>query len=338
MHKTGSSALQAALSELKIPGIYYPATRSRDHNGLLASAFRENPSLHLLRRGLDPSQIEIHRSRARDTLSRILAKAPSEAAVILSAEVLYSFTESELVALKAFLSAFERDVKAVAFIRAPASYMASSFQEQLKRGRLRLDLSYLYPRYQARIGCFDAVFGVDRVMLIPFEPHRPEVVSIVDRLLERLGISHRVGPIPKQNQGLSRDAVSLLYAMRVFGTSFGSGPEAMLSNDRLLALLGTLSGPALNFSEALLSPVLSAQREDMEWLHQRLGLELTDQAPDPLTSVKSEGDLLDFSPNAYAWLAQQCEKYELKPPENNSPSSIAAAMEAIRNTSGTSAH
>lgn len=327
MHKTGSTALQGALSELHIPGIFYPRTRTRDHNGLLASVFRHSPSLHLLRQGFSEEQIDERRSSSRKALKHIMESRPHGTATVLSAEVLFSFYPSELHALRTFLVGYDPEVKAIGFIRAPSAYMASSFQEQLKRGVIEFNLEFLYPKYQKRIEKFDRIFGNENVLLIPYKPENPK--SIADSFLARIGLSHRVGQVSQTNRSLSRDAVSLLYAFRKFGNQLGVGNFQICANERMIKLLEALPGPPFCLHRELMSPFLQQHEADLRWLEERMGEVLVDVQPDQPTAIRSEDDLLEFSSGALHWLGVQCAQFRLPASGLNNPRGVSAAMEAL---------
>src|SRR4029079_5237682 len=100
----------------------------------------------------------------------------------------------------------------VGYVRPPAGFVTSAFQERVKGGSLRrFDVASGYRNYQNCFGKFDAVFGRERVHLWKFDPPSfPDGCAVRD-FCARLGIALPARRIRRLNESLSREMVSLLY-------------------------------------------------------------------------------------------------------------------------------
>jgi hypothetical protein len=97
-----------------------------------------------------------------------------------------------------------------------------------------------------------------------------------------------------------------LFAYRKFGPGFGVGPTVLRENRRLASRVAKLSGPKLRLHSSLVAPVIAERREDIEWMEARLGVSLAeDLAAHDEGAIRSEEDLLRFSPETLQWLAEQ---------------------------------
>ena len=70
---------------------------------------------------------------------------------------------TDLHGILALLGSTCGDLRACGFVRSPASFMESVFQQRLKSGNATFNPRALYPGYRARLEKFDLALGRERV-------------------------------------------------------------------------------------------------------------------------------------------------------------------------------
>ena len=185
----------------------------------------------------------------------------------------------------------------IAYVRQPISYMESAFQQAVKgRGERRIGGSRFWPRYRERFEKLDTVFGRENVLLKLF---RPDVLLDGDVVLDfahELGLTVSPEQVVRANEGLSLEAVALLFAQRTWGEGFVRGFRgAPGMNAAFAATLGRIGSSRLAFSAELVAPWVAGNRGDVEWIEERLGCAVLDTPQTSGRLVTSEGDLLDIA-------------------------------------------
>jgi hypothetical protein len=298
MHKTGSSSIQRSLQNFEDAKFLY-ADLGEDPNHSLAvyTVFATNPEKHHLHRsaGRGPVAVREYADQVRSMLERSAAAARGRTLVI-SGEDIGVLNQNELKALREFLEARFDNITIAGYIRPPASFMASSFQQLVKTASARwFDPQQLYREYQRSFGGFDSVFGRDRVKLWKFDPKSFPGACVVQDFGRRLGIAIPKRRIVRVNESLSRGAVSALYTYAKFGSALGAqsmrGPEGM----RIGVALGD-GADKFRFSGDLVRSVLNQKREDIAWMEARLGETLHEETAPSSDDVRDEQDLLRPDP------------------------------------------
>ena len=310
MHKTGSSSIQRSLAErLDDPGFRYVTTGVANSSGGIAIGFLHDPATYQGSRktGMSDSQLEQRRQIIRQRLSAQLRRDGTPGATaLLSAEYISAMKAGDFSNLCDFFAAHGYAVTAVGYIRSPKSYMESAFQQRVQGGFNAFEIPRVYPYYRNHFEKFDAVLGRQRVRFWYFDPSSFTGNCVVQDFCRRLGITFHPENVVRTNEGLSRSAVSLLYAYRRFGPEFGVGPTVIRENLLLSQQVAQLRGPKLRFHSSLVAPVLEEQRDDVAWMEERLGTSISeDLTRDDDGAIRSEQELLVFVPEALQWLAQQ---------------------------------
>ena len=294
MHKTGTSSIQASLHGGLLGADYrYADLGKANHSGIICAAMQrdgngllaDNPSLGELRRALSDN---------------------TWMALIISGEGICRLDVDQLRALRDVLTEYVDTVKVVAYVRPPLGYIESAFQQRLKSNDLSLaDALDSYPHYRIRFEKFDRIFGRENVDLWKFDPRCFPSRCVVRDFCSRLGLDFPPERVVRVNDGLSRQAVALLYAYRKFGRG-GADPILSKRFERgLVDRLTQIPGPKLRFSPAVLGSVLQDHADDIRWMENRLGAGLTEDAADETSGVNDEEDLLQVEPSALGWLASQ---------------------------------
>lgn len=288
MHRTGSSAIQKSLhGRLSSANFSYLDIGQANHSQLLNKAFSHSGKQQ-------PGD-----SRAQ--LVTALDGCTGET-VVLSADSLSTMAEEELAELKAFLGRWFGEIRVVGYVRPPVAFMASQFQQRLKKALPSWQA--IRPRYRFRFEKFDRLFGREQVQLWKFDPSIFPEGNVVRDFCARLGIPLAVESIVNVDEGMSRDAVALLYAYRLHH-GMATTPAVLQREEQLVKTLSALPGPKLRFGEALLREKWPEIEGDVRWMEGRLGETLAEEpSQDGITSLE---ELCDSSPFAktLAWLGSE---------------------------------
>jgi hypothetical protein len=91
----------------------------------------------------------------------------------------------------------------------------------------------------------------------------------------------------------------------MYGPGYGKGWAALGANIRLVEKLSELKGSRAFFHSSLLTSTEDKWRPDVEWAMQRTGFDLLGDIyeDDDKQCVRSQDDMLRFSPRSLDWLA-----------------------------------
>lgn len=338
MPKTGTTSIQKTLHALAgrpDAGFVYLSKRRTNANQLVATLFRAERFPRgrrgILRRLL---RLVLPSSRPSNIARGYLVSSLAEAGQlpsILSSENIHRIRPEDLQALHALYRSAGVTPHAVGYIRSPKSFMESAFQQRLKTGLDTLDMARLYPAYQRSYEKFITVFGTDHVHFWPFEPSLFKNRCAVQDFFTRLGLPLDKKQVQRVNESLSLHATQMLYAYRKHAALHGG--RAMGKGNRLLTFrLAELAGPKLRLHSTLVGPELARHAADIRWMEERLGTSLQEDINrDDERAIRSEADLLNFSPQALAWLAQQlgpCEQADKV--RTGQPEAVAIGLHALR--------
>jgi hypothetical protein len=303
MHKTGSTSIQESLAGFEDESFFYARLEgSGNHSLPIFSLFAPRPERHHLHRsaGRSSEDIRAYIDNVWNQLDRSIAKARGRT-LLISGEDISGLQEPALIKLRDCFRERFKQLTIVGYVRAPAGFIASSFQQRVKSGTIDFfDLMRMYRNYEETFGKFDRVFGRDNVRLYKFDPSDfPEGCAVQD-FCRRIGIALPKRRIVRHNESLSRHAVAALYTYRKLGERLGPHP---IGGQNGLAL-GTLIGGSdkFRFSAAAVKPVLVGNRSDIAWIEARLGETLSEDLDEERPgSVRDEADLLTPDP----WLANR---------------------------------
>jgi hypothetical protein len=315
MHKTGSSSIQASLFRKPLgEGFHYVDFGVDNPTGPILNMFQA-PELrykHLVARGarLGYEAFLAERDPRRERLSAELSGVRART-LIISAEGLTLLSESELASFRDYIGQYVDAIDAFAYVRRPKEFMESMFQQQVK-GRLgRLDLRELYPAYRQRFEKFDRVFGVEHVHYRLFGAERFPGGCVVQDFCDRVGVPLAKDAIVRVNEGLSRNAVALLYVYRKYARAIGSDRYTIGQDKLLVEELAKLRGPKLRFSWQVVEPVLKENESDLGWMETRLGVSLREiPGPREPDAIQDEADLLTLDPGTLNWLGTRLRRQE----------------------------
>jgi hypothetical protein len=334
MPKTGTTSIQRSLSKRLSDARFHYIDLGSNPNHAIATAFKGEPSRYRrhAKLGTPPEQLPHLRDMALRKLRAELETAATRTG-ILSAEIICTMRAQDIRGLNAELAARGSPVMAVGYVRRPKEAMESVFQQQVKGGRRQtFDTNQLFPKYRGRLRKMDEVFGRENTQAWLFDPARFPGNCVVQDFCARLGIAFDPGAVVRANDALSRPALSLLYAYRKLGPGYGTGPDVIRENKLLIRRLRALPGPKLRLHSGLVVPVIDSRREDIAWTEERIGVSLAeDLGAHDQHAVRSEDDLLAFTPESLSWLAKELgPEFAPKWRPDMSPGQVAEWMHLLR--------
>ena len=301
MSKTGTSSIQQTFAAItneqltKNPtNILYPSGDS-NHSFLTALLFMKNPLRNpgFKALGLTSDDIEVLKKDRRAELIAQIRASDAET-FFMSSELLSSFTAGRMRKMKVFLDRHFEDAQILAYVRPPVGYMTSAFQQRLKGNLTNLEL--VWPKYRKRFEVMDKVFGKENVNLKIFDRNTLYKGDVVADCAKFIGFELEPDQIINKNESLSLEATALLYIHRKYGTGFKAGSyEAIANNEKFTHFLRTIKGEKLRFSDKLLKPILDENREDLDWIEERLGMSILDSIPEAGRLISEEGDLFKIA-------------------------------------------
>ncbi|NYS78424.1 hypothetical protein HZS80_12020 [Halomonas glaciei] len=299
MHKTGSSSIQETLSKTPMEDVEYLSLGSSNHSGFFSTLLSKHPeNYHAHRKnGLNKSQARELQKSYVEKLHAVL-QGVTKNKVLISAEDLSSSGNEycELEYLKEMLLPHCSRIRLIGYVRPPAGYMQSAFQQRMKGGGQNFfDLEKVYPYYKQSFAKMDAIFGKENVELIAFKRDSLHNGDVVQDFARRIGVAVEPSQIVRTNESLSLEATALLFAFRRFGRKLTGYKGYNRDNNRLIAALSGLGNQKLVFSESVLSSVFETNRSDIEWMSQRLGTSIVEEPSTSSQTIGSEEDLLDVA-------------------------------------------
>ncbi len=333
MHKTGSSSIQRSLTGFEDEQfVYAPLGKQHNHSIPICTLFSGNPERHVAHKSnlRDMADVAAYRARVRARLESAIEGA-QERTLIISGESISLLSRPDLSHLHDYLDDHFDRVDVVAYVRSPAGFMSSAFQQRVK-GRLdQFQPEAQYCNYEKCFSKFDDLFGRENVRLWHFSPESFPGGCVVQDFCARLGINLPKGRIIRSNESLSRHAVALLYCYRKFGKEFGSVDMTAQEGQRLGNILGALAAGKFRFSPDLIRPILERNRADIEWMEARLGEPLGEELGSHQPGdVRDESDLLTPDPDAVCELIKVLG--EVAPAGNNgkTPEQVASLVHLLR--------
>jgi len=226
---------------------------------------------------------------------------------ILSAEHAWTFEEADYASLKQFLNERGFEATVVCYIRAPLDFFESSFQQLVIAGGYDswADL-FEEHRFAEPIHIADRVFGRDNVSPFFFDPADFPAHCVVQHLCQHIGLAPSAVTITRVNEGLSLDALRLLYTADQVHPVRHDSSFSRLHRRLLIARLRDLPGPRLRFSPSVTDTFRKSMESQCSWLEERLGrrIPMSLLPREPAAEIQSEVDMLDVSTDAFAWLAE----------------------------------
>jgi len=336
MHKTGSTSIQNSLHGFSDDRFLYAHLGDfANHSLAMYSLFTESPELHHLHKatGRDGSALQDYIAKVRSDLARALSIVNGRT-LLISGEDISVLQQKDLDKLCHYFRGHFDELMICGYVRPPAGFISSRFQERVKGGQVgRVSLDQEYRNYENRFRKFDEVFGRENVHLWKFEPKSFPGECAVRDFCARLGVSFPDERIIRANESLSRQAVSLLYTYRKFEKKLGFRGMTGGESQRFVALLGDIQHDKFRFSPAIVRPILEANRADIQWMEERLGRSLHEElgAYRP-GDVRDEADLLQPDPEVVKKLMALLGDAAPAGIKGETPEEVAVLVHALRKT------
>jgi hypothetical protein len=331
MHKTGTTSIQESLNNFEDDKFVYANLRNHGNHSLpVYSAFADNPGNHHLHRASqrDDDVIRAYVAQVWTDFDRSFVKARGRT-LLISGEDIGVLPDRLLVKLRDFLRSRVDDVRIVGYVRSPAGFVQSAFQQRVKAATVRsFDPEAMYRNYQASFEKFDTVFGRENVDLWKFNPAVFPEGCVVQDFCARLGIQFPKQRIVRLNESLSRQATAALYTYAKFGEHYGARNITGGAGMRLGLLIGGTD--KFRFSPELLRPVVDKYREDIAWMEARLGEPLQEELEQSRPGdVHKEADLLRPDAELAGKLLQLLGNDAPKDIKGDTPEEIALLVHAL---------
>ena len=275
MHKTGTSSIQRTLyNHLNHESIDYLDLGGANHSLPIAALFEANPKRKeiLLKRFLSEREEEDREGSLNKLMAKMIDqfKNMKSGTLIISGEGIRAIDPKGLIQFRDLLATYFDEIKIIGYVREPVSYLESAFQQIAKEGQCLQRLDRIYPYYR-KFGNFEEIFGEENLLLYKFDRDRLYQGDVVKDFCKRIGFSIPDEKIVRSNESISLNALSALcnFWSCEGGKYFLGLPKR--KKKRFISFFRFVKGDKLHFSKELVQPILDRNRQDLEWIEQRLG-------------------------------------------------------------------
>ena len=306
MPKTGSTSIQQTFANRDLGHVRYFRWRWPNHGGLVTLLFHEQAGHFGVYRlqGYSREELLPLREEWLESFEQDLTQ-PDAHTCLLSAEAISTWRwRSMLAPLRAFLEKYSDDIQVIAYVRPPANYMPSVFQQRVKGGKAgsgKFNPKGYWPQYRQRFEPLDQVFGRENVILRKFDRKTLKNGSVVDDLAGFAGIPVPHNSSQLENESLSLEALALWFVQRKFGRGRAIGFRgAQVQNNKVFEILAGIGKEKIQFAPELVLRTVAANEADLEWMERRLSEPLR-ETPENLNGplLRSEQDLLSIADQSF---------------------------------------
>jgi hypothetical protein len=290
---------------------------------------RANSSLMVRDLFVAPNPATQDRLHARFAAAlRAIAAAPQ---AIFSAETICDLNPDGLARLAAALTAQGARLTWLGYLRDPVSFSRSIMQERLKLRYFDalpfLPDAPLTKSFHRIVEHLDTVAGRDNVQVFPFDRALFPKGDVVRHFLDQAGIEPDSLTFHRVNDGLSATAVKALHAYRRLRIPQDKMIGSDATRDDFIATLATLGGPAFQLSPDIEARIAAANTHILDWSEARLGHRLTPPPRSDDDGIRTEADMLTFTPEDLARLDALAEARQVPGlPAGLSPAGSAEAV------------
>ena len=337
MNKTGSSSIQQSLESQKSPDLTYIKWKSPNHSELFVLLFHEavtRERYHIFRtQGSSARELEKEREHWLGEVTRQLEANTGPVTVFSGEDISQPTPISGCQNMFDFFSQFFDDIRVVAYVRPPLSFINSSFQQRVQSsGISKINAQSLWPNYRKRFEKFDLVFGTENVELVPFVKDSLSGGDVVRDFWHRIGVECPLHTIPRANEGLSLEALALLFYQRKMGDGIRTGShDAYRKNNSLIRRLKKVGTQKFSFSGEFLENVFRQNVDDLEWIENRLGQKLADQAPRTDRPISTESELIEVALEQIGMLSDLTVREALNVSTNHPDQVALHLLDCLRN-------
>lgn len=334
MHKTGSTSIQAFMNNIENNNdLCYFKFGHQNHTERIVSLFsKERMCIAHQKKNWSAQQIERFNRETLELFKKNMASCHS-GRMLISGEGIAGLSREELLELSEFLYTYFDRVKVIAYVRSPKGYLESYFQELVKLGLSNFTIENIFPKYKKIFEKFDFAFGKENVDLLPFENIRKDNPNILSDFCSRLGIKFDNNSI-YTNESLSKEALSLLYIYRKYGPGYGTGPDVIKENNRLINELRKIGNSKMIFCDLFICRLIDKYKDEVFWIRDRMGDDnfaiCEDENKHQDSCVETEKDILEVDPDAVKQLFTLANLYINDQDSLKDVDKIATAVHRLR--------
>lgn len=337
MNKTGSSSIQHSLASHNSADLNYIKWRSQNHSDMFVLLFHEAATrsrYHVFRtQGISEQELAKEREHWLDNLSRQLDANSAPVTVFSGEDISQPTPMSGCQNMFDYFSNFFDEIKVIAYVRPPRSFMNSTFQQRVKSSGLsEIRAQSLWPKYKARFEKLDLVFGKDNVELVPFVKDCMLDGDVVRDFWNRIGLECPQSSIPRVNDSLSLEALALLFYQRKLGGGLRTGRrDARILNNAFIQTLENVGTEKFSFSNEFLNSTFQKNAVDLAWMEERIGQKLADQVSQSSTPISTESDLIGIALEQIEALSEITVREALKVSADHPDLVVQHLLQCLRN-------
>lgn len=269
MHKTGSTAIQSALSGFDNGRVQYADLGYENHSIPFYTAYSgKHQDYHIWKSaGLNPDQIEQKRQECLDLILKCVASAGDEN-IVFSGEDISLLPKPALVDISELFKSHGKTATVIAYVREPESFIQSNFQEDVKSGRN--DPSPAPPNYRFRVEKFIDVFSSENLIVRVYDRaslHKNDIVQDFCRLIGAAS----PGSGRNDNSSLSTEAVKVIYLINHLVPAFHKNRSVVQARQKMLEHVRKLLPGRFEIPSHLLSGRID--KDDVDWLYAKTGID-----------------------------------------------------------------
>jgi hypothetical protein len=260
--------------------------------------FPEKYHIHT-RVGRSKDEVINYNKNVKKLFYKHLMENPSKEKFIISGEDISVLSYEALKKLQQFLNRFFYNIEIVAYVRAPVSYMTSSFQQLIKDGNCDFSIDINYPEYRKKFEKFYGLFGEQNVRLIKFSPKEFMNNDVTADFLHLFGIKAQQNEFKKTNDSLSLEAVSLFYMFHITVNKL-----SLISKDKeklrieLYEFLKNFGSTKIALDQKIIDEIIRRKSNDIEWIENKMNRKIVDDyVNNSSLTIKTTQDLFSVALN-----------------------------------------
>jgi hypothetical protein len=299
MMKTGTTSIQQAFRYYDDGRLRYLPTETHNHSRLLRATLKHHPSFDLRTLGTT-NKADLNRTRS-DLRRRFQASidAADRPVIISSEELSTTYNRDEAVLLAQILKHRFNEIRLLAYVREPRSYMSSIFQQRLKTGRPDFDIDKLYPDYKRKFNKWIAAFGRESLEAVQFHRSCFRDADLIADFAHRVGahITDINRPIGMLNESFTAEASAILFAYRRDRGHPKNRTMTTQFNGRAMVYLRTFGSHNFEIDRQLCDAAIDRRSDDIDFVETLMGSSFVHRPVDDRAAlvVTSSSDLLELA-------------------------------------------
>lgn len=288
MHKTGTTALQQALSGYDDGKTRFARLGHANHSIPLVTCFTSEPHrYHVWKRiGATPDRVAQERAGFRQRLDAELA-LPRHRLLVVGEEISLLPTAAA-TAMAATLRTSGAQVSVLAYLRDPLGYVTSAFQQQVRGGQSCFTLPR--PYYRQRFEKFVTIFGADAVAFRAYAPAGFAGGSVVTDFAAVAGLPAGAVADRRANQSLPLDAIRLIHLFNRTGPKIRD-ELGLTARSALIAHLAASFTTRFTLDPEIAAAVVDP--DEIAWIERTAHITFG-TAPAPTDPIKAEAALAAY--------------------------------------------